>query len=100
MEALFVIAIIGVGIAGAAFYWRAVREARDWKEVHAAWGASKRDQAVLIHHELAKQGITARLKTHSASPFTHAIPQTHASILVRREDYARAAQIVLSFTRN
>ncbi len=100
MEAIFVIAVVGAFIAGGLWYYRAYREARLWKEVHVVWGAAQRDRAVVIHRELTQQGIRAQLKTSSTFDITRSTPQNHASIRVHREDFNRAAQIVLSLSRN
>ena len=95
---MFVIAAIGAAIAGGLLYYRAYREARMWREVHVVWGATQKDRAVAIHRELTQRGIRAQLKTSSAFDITRSMPQSHASIRVHREDFTRAAQIVLSFT--
>ncbi|MXW29169.1 MAG: hypothetical protein F4185_05045 [Chloroflexi bacterium] len=96
---MFVIAAIAALIAGGFFYYRAYREARMWREVHVVWGAAQKEKAVAIHHELTQRGIRAQLKTTSAFDITRSMPQSHASIRVHRDDFTRAAQIVLSFTR-
>ena len=96
---MFVIAAIGALIAGGFFYYRAFREARMWREVHVVWGAAQKEKAVAIHQELTERGIRARLKTTSAFNMIQSLPQSHASIRVHREDFTRAAQIVLSLTR-
>ena len=79
------------------WYYRAYREARHWKEVHAAWGLEQQQQAIAIYDELTRQGIRARLKTtgtyaHMMRPFER--PQ--ASIRVRHEDFDSAARVVRS----
>lgn len=100
MEAIFAIAVVGAFIAGGFWYHRAYREARLWREVHVVWGAAQRDRAVAIHRELTDKGIKAQLKTSSTFDITRSMPQSHASIRVHREDFNRAAQIVLSLSRN
>ena len=97
---MFVIVAIVSLIAGGFWYYRAYREARMWKEVHVVWGAAQKEKAVAIHQELTQQGIRAQLKTSSLFDITRSTPQSHASIRVHREDFTRAAQIVLSFNRN
>ena len=97
MEFLLAIVIVG---AGGFWYYRAYREARGWKEVHAAWGLEQQRRAIAIYDELTRQGIHARLKTsgtyaHMMRPFER--PQ--ASIRVRREDFDSAARIVHSLTQ-
>lgn len=96
---MFAIAAIVSLIAGGFWYYRAYREARKWKEVHVVWGAAQKERAVAIHRELTEQGIQAQLKTASVFDITRSTPQSHASIRVPREDFTRAAQIVLSLTR-
>ena len=96
---MFVIAAIAALIAGGFLYYRAYREARMWREVHVVWGAAQKEKAIAIHRELTQRGIRAQLKTSSPFDITRSMPQSHASIRVHREDFTRAAQIVLSLTR-
>ena len=97
---MLLIAAIGAIIAGGFWYYRAYREARMWKEVHVVWGTTQKEKAVAIHRELIQKGIRAQLKTTSAFGITHSMPQSYASIRVHREDFTRAAQIVLSLSRS
>ena len=99
MDLLFIVGVIAAPIAGAVWYYRAYRDARLWKEVHVVWGAAQKEKAVAIHQELTQRGIRAQLKTSSLLDITRSTPQSHASIRVHREDFTRAAQIVLSLTR-
>ncbi len=97
MELLIVVAVIG---AAAFWYYRAYREARTWKEVHAAWGLEHQHRAIDIYNELTRQGILARLRTSGTlEGMMRPITRPHASIRVRREDFASASRIVLSLTR-
>ena len=99
MELLFVVALIGVPVAGIVVYYRAYREARMWTEVHVAWGVDPQHRAIAIYNELTRQGIRAKLTTSGSfetmlRPFT----RPHASIRVRREDFVPATRIVHSVT--
>lgn len=97
MELLIVAAVIGAALF---WYYRAYCEARTWKEVHAAWGTEHQRRAIDIYNELTRQGILARLRTSgSFEGMMRPITRPHASIRVRREDFASAARIVLSLTQ-
>ena len=65
--------------------------------MHAIWGEAAKEKAVAIHRELVREGIRAKLRTTSA--VGSFVLQGHASIRVHREDFARAARIVLSLSR-
>lgn len=99
MEILLLIGLVAAAIAGGVWYYRAFREARTWTEVHSVWGAGHRNRAAVIYDELTRQGIRAQLKTLGGFDITPSVPQAHASIRVRREDFVPASKIVLSLTR-
>lgn len=94
--------LIVAAVTGAALFWyyRAYREARAWKEVHAAWGVEQQHRAVAIYKELTSQGIRAQLKTSgSLQSVLHPFTRPHAAIRVHREDFAPAARIVRSLAQ-
>lgn len=98
MEALVAVAAAGLLLLAAVRYLRAYREAREWREVHAAWGAQEREQAQAICEELRQSGIRVKLKTIGMSDITRMLPQQFTSIRVHESDYARAAEVVRSLT--
>ncbi len=100
MDLLIVLGVIAAPIALGVWYYQAYREARIWKEVHAAWGLEQQRQAVAIHTELTRQGIRAQLKTSGTfEKMMRPITRPHASIRVRREDFDSAVRTIHSLTR-
>ncbi|MDE2837136.1 MAG: hypothetical protein OXL97_06445 [Chloroflexota bacterium] len=100
MDFLVLFAIVAAPIVGVIWYYRAYKEARIWREVHAAWGLEQQRHAVAIYNELTRQGIRAQLTTSGTfEKMMRPITRPHASIRVRREEFDFAARIVHSLTR-
>ena len=77
-------------------YYHGFLEARDYREIDAAWGAVNRDRAEAAYRKLAEHGLRVKLKTIGAPDLTRMLPQRLTSVRVHRDDYAEASRILHS----
>lgn len=100
MEALLIAGVALVVGYGAFRYYRAFLEARDYREIDAAWGAANRERAQAAYRKLSERGLRVKLKTIGAPDLTRMLPQRLTSVRVHRDDYAEAAHILSTQERD
>ncbi len=98
MEIALILVVAVLLAYGAVRYRRAYREAREYQEVHAAWGSGEREQAEAIYNGLLERGLRVKLKTIGMPDIARMLPQRLTSVRVHRDDYVEAVQVIRSLT--